>query len=238
MGNRRADPAVYGAGLNLAITDRLSIGACQGGSAVAHFTSQLGPVGEALIPAANRNRSREGFLDLGGFVQYTLIEDVPNQFLLTAGLRFGLPTGEAEVFQGHGPADLAPYVTLGKEFGNFHVLATSGYQFPFGGGGNERLEVFYANAHLDYRVCGWIYPVVELNSSFLASNYDSKLLTRRRFFDLGNFESTGRVITLAVGMHCVLIPERLEVGAVYTTPISTQRDFDFDSLTVKMILRF
>ena len=33
--------------------------------------------------------SAEGFLNLGGFVQYTLVADVPNQFLVTGGMRSG-----------------------------------------------------------------------------------------------------------------------------------------------------
>src|SRR5262249_1651528 len=109
---------LYAAGLNVALSDRLSIGLNQGGYAVSHFS----------------DKNREGWLNLGGFAQYTLIEDVPNQFLLTAGMRLEVPTGEADVFQGHGPAHLAPYVTVGKEFGDFHVLATGGYQFPTGSG--------------------------------------------------------------------------------------------------------
>ena len=71
--------------------------------------------------------SRDGFLNLGGFAQYTLVQDVEDQFLLTGGLRWEAPCGSHEVFQGHGPAHLAPYLTAGKELGEFHVLATTGY---------------------------------------------------------------------------------------------------------------
>src|SRR5262245_42268191 len=71
--------------------------------------------------------SRAGWLNLGGFVQYTLIQDVEEQFLLTAGVRWEAPAGTYDLFQGRGPVYLAPYLTVGKEFGNFHVLATAGY---------------------------------------------------------------------------------------------------------------
>src|SRR5262249_30979460 len=115
-----ADFQLYGAGLNLALTDRLSIGLNQGGYAVAHIDRRFG------------GGTREGWLNLGGFAQYTLIQDVPDQFLFTTGLRCEVPSGSRELFQGRGPAHLAPYVTVGKEFGCFHVLATAGYQFPTG----------------------------------------------------------------------------------------------------------
>lgn len=37
--------------------------------------------------------SRAGWLNLGGFVQYTLVQDVEEQFLFTAGLRWEAPRG-------------------------------------------------------------------------------------------------------------------------------------------------
>src|SRR5437588_300371 len=64
---------------------------------------------------------REGWLNLGGFAQYTVIADEPGQFLLTAGMRWEAPSGSKAIFQGIGPVHLAPYVTAGKEFGDFHV---------------------------------------------------------------------------------------------------------------------
>ncbi|HEX3315532.1 MAG TPA: hypothetical protein VHR72_11605 [Gemmataceae bacterium] len=214
------DIQVYGAGMNIAITDRLSVAATQGGYA----TAQL-------------DKSRSGWLNLGGAVQYTLIEDVPNQFLLTTGVRMVAPTGEADVFQGHGPADCAPYVTIGKEFGDFHVLATTGYQFPFGGG-SERLEVFYANVHFDYRVASWIYPVFEINSSFITSDLNKSIAIHGHFIDMGDFASTGDIVSMAAGFNFVLVQDRLEVGAVYTRPLYTQRDFDFNGIVAKIVLRF
>lgn len=72
---------VYGAGLNLALTERLCVGLNQGGFAVMHIDS-----GRFL--GREFGGQRDGFLNLGGFAQYTLIEDVPNQFLLTACLRY------------------------------------------------------------------------------------------------------------------------------------------------------
>src|SRR5262249_6012231 len=128
-----ADFQLYGVGLNLALTDRLSVGLNQGGYGVLNVDADR----ERLLrlqrlPIRNQHRGgqREGWLNLGGFVQYTFLEDVPNQFLATAGVRWEAPSGAAEVFQGRGPAHLAPYLTVGKEFGCFHVLATTGYQFP------------------------------------------------------------------------------------------------------------
>ena len=38
--------------------------------------------------------------------------------------------------------------------------------------------------------------------------------------------------------NIVLVKERAEIGAVYSTPLATQRDFDYNALTVKMVFRY
>lgn len=233
---------VYGPAMSVALTDRLSIGLNQGGYAHASFSrDQLARLRRLDPQGRFRNvedgGSRDGWVNLGGFAQYTLIEDVPNQFLLTAGLRLEVPCGSHEIFQGYGPAEMAPYVTVGKEFGEFHVLATSGYQFPIGPG-SDNTQLFYANIHLDRRMFCWLYPLVELNCLYHVKSVDFGLTTRRGDINFGNFESEGNTLTLAVGLNAVLIPERLEVGAVYTKPIATQHSFDADGMLMKMVLRF
>jgi len=181
--------------------------------------------------------SRAGWLNLGGFVQYTLIQDVEAQFLVTGGLRWEAPAGTYDVFQGRGPVYLAPYLTLGKEFGNCHVLATAGYEFP-AASWSTTSNFFYANVHLDRQCFGWIYPLVEFNWTYHTRSVDVDLQTQNGFIDFGNFTGTGNLLVLAAGVNLVLIQDRLELGAVYTTPLATQRDFDFNGLLVKMVLRY
>jgi hypothetical protein len=247
------DFQLYGPAITIALSDRLAVGLNQGGFADAHFSSNPADrlrilkdeILEGLQSDRVRNRvdtqdfsgERSGWLNLGGFFQYTLIQDVPDQFLLTGGIRWEAPCGSHEVFQGHGPAHLAPYATAGKEFGEFHVLVTTGYQFP-AGPGNDTSQLFYANVHLDRRCFGWLYPLVEFNNIYHTRSFDFGLVTRRGFIDLDSFEATGNIVMMAAGANAVLVPERLEIGAVYTTAIASQRDFDVNGLLVKMTLRY
>lgn len=235
------DGQVFGPAFSLALTDRFCVGLNQGGYAFLHLdrNDPRGP----LLDRRRRHRgeefggTREGFLNLGGFAQYTLIQDVANQFLATAGLRVVVPCGSYEIFQGKGPALLSPYLTVGKEFHDFHLLATAGYQFPAGSGEVET-DFFFLNAHLDRQCFGWVYPLVEVNWIQHTSTVDVTLPTRRGFIDFGNFESSGNLLTLAVGANFVLCRDRLEVGGAYIRGVATQRDIDIDSLIVKMVLRF
>jgi hypothetical protein len=244
------DIQAFGPAITIALSDRLAVGLNQGGYAIAHF--DRGQAGRILsdphlltVRPDRRDRlrdvaqggERDGFLNVGGFAQYTLIEDVENQFLLTGGVRLVVPCGAHEVFQGYGPAEMAPYLTAGKEFGEFHVLATVGYQFPVGPGSDNE-QFFNVNLHLDRRFFGWLYPLVELNWILHTHSVGFDLPTRTGFADFDTFSATGDTLALAVGANAVLVPERFEVGAAYTTVLSGQNNLNVDGFIVKMTIRY
>jgi hypothetical protein len=236
------DFQVYGPALTIALSDRLAIGLNQGAYAVAHLSHK----DSARLFLEDRldqfrgvegGGDRSGWLNLGGFVQYTLIEDVADQFLLTAGMRWEAPSGSHAIFQGNPPAHLAGYFTVGQECGAYHVLATGGYQFPAESGDNSA-NFFYGNVHLDRCVCGCVYPLVEVNWTYHERRVSFGDDTHRGFFDFDNYESTGNIVTLAAGADWVIARERLEIGAVYTTVLASQHGFEANGLLVKMMLRF
>jgi hypothetical protein len=237
----RGDIQLYGAGLYLAFSDRLMVGLNQGGYATADFSrSDFGLFRDRQGRLHDRREfvgDHEGWLNLGGFAQYTVIQDVDDQFLVTAGLRWEAPSGAHSVAQGFGPAYLAPYLTAGKEIGCFHALATTGYEFP-AGSGDSTGDYFYTNVHLDRQMFGWLYPLVEFNWTYHVHNVDLSLPTRHGFIDFGTFESSGNILAIAVGANAVLVPSKLEIGAVYTRSLATQHNFDFDGLLVRMVLRY
>ena len=237
-----ADAQLYGPAITVALGERFAFGLNDGGYVDLHLSRndrqrlfQRDPLGR--FRDVEVGGSRTGFTDVGGFFQYTLIQNVEEQFLVTGGVRYLAPCGSHEIFQGHGPLELSPYLTLGKEFGEFHVLATTGYQFP-AGPGNDHSDIFYANIHFDRRMCGWLYPLVEFNTIYHTTSVSFGLQSHRGFFDFNSFETSGNIVTVAVGANAVIVPERVEFGAVYTTAIATQHDFDVNGLLVKMTLRF
>jgi hypothetical protein len=235
-----ANAQVYGAGINIALSDRLSMGLNQGGYGVldinGNLQGQLTKLG-LPIPVRNRSGQRQGWLDLGGFFQYTVIANVERQFLLTAGVRWEAPAGATQMFQGGAsPAYLAPYLTAGKEFGCWHVLATGGYEFP-AGSGQATTSTAYLNLHVD-RQFGRLYPLVEFNGSYHTSTVDLSLPTHHGVLDLGTFSSSGNILEVAVGANLVLVPGKLEFGAVYTRPVASQDRFEFNGMLVKMVYRY
>jgi hypothetical protein len=43
---------------------------------------------------------------------------------------------------------------------------------------------------------------------------------------------------VAPGLNAVIVQDKLEIGAVYWTPIATQHSFNFNEVIVKAVLRF
>ncbi len=162
---------------------------------------------------------------------------MPEQFLLTAGMRWESPSGASQLFQGNPPWQLAAYFTSGKAIGNFHVLANAGYSFSAGSGQNS-VDNIYVNLHFDRQCFGWLYPLVEFNSSFPTKTFDVGLPTRIGFINFGDFSTTGTIVMLAAGANAVIIPNKVEFGAVYTTSIATQRNFNVQGLIARMTLRY
>ena len=227
------------AGMYVALSEKVSVGLNQGGYGFVDFDlDKTGKFIDRFGKLRQRREfsgEREGWLNIGGFAQYTVIEDPANQFLVTAGLRWEVPTGSKDIFQGRGPVKLSPYVSLGKEIGEFHLLANLGYEFPAGSGSDTNL--FYGCIHLDRKI-GWLYPLVEFNWVYHTASVEVDLPTREGFINFGNFSSTGNMVNMAVGANAVLIPNKLEFGAVYTTNIASQRNFGFDGFLIKMVYRY
>jgi hypothetical protein len=235
------DAQVYGPAISLALGERLSVGVNQGGYTFIHVdrNDRRAPLLNRLARTRGQEFGgrREGFLNLGGYAQYTVIEDVESQFLATVGVRLVVPCGSPEVFQGKGPTQMVPSFTAGKELGDFHVLMTGGYQFPLHNGDRD-LEVFNLNAHVDRQFFGWVYPLVEANWNYHDASVPITLPTRVGFIDFGNFSSTGNTLTVAAGVNLVLIRDRLEFGGVYVRSVATQHGLDVDALIVKLVLRY
>jgi hypothetical protein len=278
----------YGAGLNLALSERLSIGLSQGGFASTQFqrdpsyllrdvtlslpdvdrreaikllrekfprdpkaaieyvrelkqrSAELKQKIEALEAKLNQipeSQARQGWLNIGGFAQYMVYQNSERQAFATLGLRWEAPCGSQEMYQGRGPAYLAPYLTVGKEFGNWHVLAVTGYEFAA-----ERTEssseFLYCNVHIDRQTFGWLYPLFEVNTTHYTTRYDVAIPTERGYFDYGSFTTSGNVVSMAVGANAVLIRNKLELGAVYACPLFTERSLSFDGLLVKAVYRY
>jgi hypothetical protein len=117
------------------------------------------------------------------------------------------------------------------------VLGTAGYSFPTGSS-KVTNKVIYTNIHFDRRVGGWFYPLVEFNGAYHTTSVNLNVTDLLGFIDVDRHDVAGNLITVAPGFNDVIVHDRLEFGAVYQTPIYSQRHFNFNEVLIKMIVRF
>jgi hypothetical protein len=213
--------------VRVALTDRLTFIADKDGYAWIHPS----------VPALKG----EGWLNINAGLKYTLVRDVEDQFLLTGGLTYEPPTGEAAVFQGLGDGVFTVFLASGKEFGNCaHLLGTVGYQFPVNSDQNS--SFYYLSLHVDQQLLGWLYPLLEFNWFHYASGGDHGLPPvvgeGDGLLNLGTSGVAGTdLVTLAVGLKAHLSCHA-DTGVAWEFPISNRHDLLNNRLIAEMILRY
>jgi hypothetical protein len=216
------DAQVYAMQVRVALTDRLTFIADKDG----------------YLSLNSRNVNTDGFLNLGAGLKYTLIRDVENQFLVTVGAMYELPTGEASAFQNHGSGVITGFGVVGKEFGCWHVVANAGYQF--GLQDRQNSSFFYGQLHIDRQLFGWLYPLAEINCFAYNSGGDrlpNALGEGDGLLNLGTQGVAGNVfVTAALGLKARLSPN-VEFGAAWETPLG-RKDIMLQRLVAELILRY
>lgn len=215
----------YAMQVNVALTERLTFIADKDGYADIKPTN---------------GGSSHGWLNIAAGFKYAFIRDVENQFLVSGGLMYEVPSGEAGAFQGHGGGQITPFVTWGKEFcQNWHLMATHGYTIGVNQGSDS--SFFYHSFHLDRGFGGWFYPLVELN--WFQYTKGGNRLPRvigegDGLLNLGTQDMQGRqLLTTAVGAKFKL-GERVLAGCAYEFPLSNYKGILNNRITVDVVLRY
>ncbi|QDT89126.1 hypothetical protein [Gimesia algae] len=217
------DLQVYALQLGIALNERLSIIAVKDG----YNTLQTRGVG-----------NRTGWSDIGLGLKYVLIRDVENQFLLSGGLIYEATNGSSRVFQGNGDGVWTPYVSIGKQIGSGHLIASSGYHLP--GDTAEESQSIYYSIHYDHPVTSKLSAVAELNGIVYTKSGQALPLSIEGgdWINLGSSSVAGNnVVTTAVGANYRL-NSCLSVAGVWEFPISNRKDLLDSRTTVTLTLQF
>ena len=216
---------VYAMQLNVALTERLTLTADKDGYA-------------SISPRNGANTN--GWLNLGAGLKYTLIRDVENQFLFTAGLMYEVPTGEEDAFQNHGGGHFTPFVSWGKQLGeHWHVVGNHG--FNFGANQSQSSNFFYHQLHIDREIGGWFYPLVEFNWFQYTAGGDrlpNAVGEGDGLLNLGTRDMRGKqLFTTAVGAK-VKCGEHMYLGGAYEFALSEYKGLLNNRVTVDLVLRY
>lgn len=181
---------------------------------------------------------KEGWADIGFGLKYALVDNEEQQFLLTPGLKFEVPTGNKRVFQGNGKGEWDAFLSSEKGFGNAHVTGSLGFRVP-NDMGAETASTHYS-LQLDYYTCQYFIPFVVGNGFTVMSKGDALPLNVEGY-DLINFGSSnaeGRTqVTLGSGFRSRLT-KSVDVGFAYEFGLTKPKGLFGDRYTVDLIWRF
>jgi hypothetical protein len=217
------DLEVYGMQIRWAATDRLAFMLTKGGYNV--INPGLGP-------------KIKGWGDLVVGFKYAVIDDRANQFILTPGVLFEIPSGEKEVFQGRGSGIWNVFVAAEKGFDKFHLLANVGIFAPNDTSANSTEMHYHLQA--DYRCCQWFHPFIAGNGYTVLSAGKS-LPIDTEGYDLVNFGSSAAghstQLTLGGGFRSHLT-KNIDFGFAYEKAVVKPYGLLDDRYTVDFVIHF
>ncbi len=205
-----------------ALNDRLSIVAAKDG-----FITSDNPLIE------------DGWADISIGLKYNVWKDPCEQWIVSAGFAYEMPTGSHRTLQGNGDGKFALYLTAGTEFADcWHYVTTSGFRLP--ANTNEESQVWYWSQHVDRKLTDNLYGLVELNwFHWMRSGQGG--VAGVEGVDLWNFGSTGvagnDIVTMAVGTKLKPTPKQ-EVGLAYEFPLTNREDILDHRIYVDWIVRY
>lgn len=203
------DAQVYALQLRYAITDKLSFIATKDGYV-------------DFNPAKNVAKD-EGFADVEAGLKYTLAEDKEKGFIASGQLRYLIPVGNKEVFQGEGDGVIHPSVSGAYALCNNATLtAGTGLRVPVNGNDSMFWDV---DAQLDYRIPVSddvsIYPLVGFSFIKTTSGGDRLGIADegQDFFNFGATNAGGKDLASGIGGLRVRLAKNYDLGASYQVPL-------------------
>ena len=217
------DLQVYALQLGIALNERLSVIAVKDG----YNTLQTRGVG-----------NRTGWSDIGLGLKYILVRDVENQFLLSGGLIYEATNGSSRVFQGNGDSVWTPYLSIGKQIGCGHLIASTGYHVP--GDTAEESQSIYYSVHYDHPVTSKLSALAELNGIVYTKSGQALPLNIEGgdWINLGSSSVAGNnVLTFAFGAD-YRFNKCLSFAAAWEFPLSNRKDLLDSRTTATLTLMF
>ncbi len=187
----------------LAVTDRLALIATKDGWVSMHPNAVL--------------NDESGFANLAAGFKYALYQDKDAGQIVSAGLRYEIPTGEKEVLQGRGDGSINPFISAATTLCDYNLVAGTGFRFAID---NQDSSFYDLDLHID-RKFGWFSPLLELNLVHVVSAGDRLPIADegQDFFNLGASGSTGENMLTASPGFRVSLADNVAAGVAYSFPL-------------------
>jgi hypothetical protein len=214
---------LYAAQLRLQLTDRLALIATKDGFI------EIDPDNGASV---------DGWADIGGGLKYALIKSEDSKFILTPGVKFEVPTGDDEVFQGNGDGEFDLFVSAAKGLGEFQIMGSAGVRLPLDT--DEETSQLHYSVQLAYPVCEWFKPFVVLNGYTVLSEGSGPAFGSEGYdvINFGTSNAQGETqIVLGAGFRASLC-ECFDLGVAYEEGVD-HSDGIFDRrVTADLVWKF
>lgn len=201
----------------------------------------------------------QGWLNLAAGFKYAAYVDEERRVIVTPALRFEVPSGSRDTFQGHSNGMVLPSVSGAWGRGPLHLIAGLGMQIPFDQG-EQSTSLFY-HLYADYALGRWFAPFAQLSGLTWVTSGDGSIPVRLkngaelplgtvqdvlgtgRFegADLMNLGSEGvsglDLWTWALGGH-VPLTERLTFSVAYERPFSHHKGIFKQRVTTGLTIEY
>jgi hypothetical protein len=243
-----ANVGVLALQLRVAITDKLALIATKDGLTFMDHDTKVrdiagGPNRTAIL------QDDVGFMNMTLGLKYAMIVDEENRFILSPAIRYEIPLGNDEVFQGRGDGIFIPSATfLWGAVENLNIIGGMGGQVPVDSN-KESTSLFY-NLHVQYVLAEMFVPFMEMSglhwtnsgngglklNTSKALGSDIRLDTAQSVLRTGGFEGAevanlgsksvkgDDLVTLAWGFR-VPVTEQLVFGLSYERAVAGRDNF-------------
>lgn len=161
----------------------------------------------------------DGWADVAAGVKYAFYRDESARQIATAGLRYEIPVGDDDVFQGQGDGAINPFLSGAIGVGPINIMAGTGLRLAV----DDQDSSFYDfDIHFDTKF-GFFHPIVEFNVSQVIEGGE-RLPTSDEgedFFNFGSSDATGKtLVTGALGARFD-ITDDVVLGAAFQVPLTS-----------------
>lgn len=234
------DFQLYALQIEYALNERLSLNATKDGYIVFDPDSTL--------------TDDEGFANVALGPKYAWLLRPEEGLASNFQLLYEIPMGNTGVWQGEGDGTFIPSVSTLKLAGPFQFANQFGFKLP--ADGDAESSMFYTSAHLSYKACEWIRPLVEVNWFHVidpgdgAPRFGSQLggaLPSVVAFEGGDLVNWGAAnaglnedfVTGAVGFRVTPPGKPYDIGFAWETPLTDDEAGLIESrFTVDVVVRF
>ena len=159
-----------------------------------------------------------GFADLAAGVKYAFYRDDDCGRIATFGLRYEIPVGEEEVFQGQENGAFNPFLSAAAGLGPINAMVGTGFRLAVDGSDSSFYDL---DLHFDTKF-GWFHPLIEFNVYSVIDQGDRLAIPDEGedFFNFGSSLSEGKtLVSSAVGGR-IDLSDKITFGFAYQFPLT------------------